>query len=250
MLRVIPRLDIKGEYVVKTIYLEGLRKIGSPNQYAIKYYKDSADELFFLDIVATLYGRNHLHDSIFEASKNVFIPLTVGGGVRTVDDALKCLKCGADKIAINTAATENPELIKTLSQRLGSSSVVLSVAAKKISGDWFAFIRNGRENSGKKVRDWILEACSLGAGEVLVTSIDNEGTYKGIDIELQNEIAKLNIKQPITLSGGIGSANDIIEIKKNINLSGICIASLFHYEKISFKEIKKSLIKEKLDIRI
>tara|TARA_Y100001935_G_C17287718_1_gene501387 strand:- start:552 stop:1304 length:753 start_codon:yes stop_codon:yes gene_type:complete len=249
MLRIIPRLDIKGDNLVKTIYLEGLRKIGPPNKYAIKYYKDSADELLFMDLVATLYGRNNLHKIIYEASKNIFIPLTVGGGIRSIDDAIKCLKSGADKIAVNTAAIENPNLIKDLAERLGSSTVVLSVEAKKISNDWYAFTRSGRENSGRKINDWIKQASFLGVGEICITSVDNEGTFKGIDTELLKKISKLNIKQPIVLSGGIGSHDDIIEINRSINLSGICIAGLFHYEKSSIKKIKKSLMEKNLNIR-
>lgn len=250
MLRIIPRLDIKGKNLVKTIYLEGLRKIGLPNEYAIKYYKDSADELLFMDLVATLYGRNNLHDIIFEASKNIFIPLTVGGGIRTVDDAIKCLKSGADKIAVNTAAIEDPNLIKILAQRLGSSSVVLSVEAKKINGEWLAFTSSGRENSGKKVVDWINQAATLGVGEFCITSVDSEGTFKGYNSELLKIISSLGIKEPIILSGGIGDYKDIVKIRNIINPSGVCIAGLFHYEKISIKQIKKSLIKEKFEIRI
>ena len=202
-----------------------------------------------MDLVATLYGRNNLHKIIYEASKNIFIPLTVGGGIRSIDDAIKCLKSGADKIAVNTAAIENPNLIKDLAERLGSSTVVLSVEAKKISNDWYAFTRSGRENSGRKINDWIKQASILGVGEICITSVDNEGTFKGIDTELLKKVSELNIKQPIVLSGGIGSHDDIIEINRSINLSGICIAGLFHYEKSSIKKIKKSLMEKNLNIR-
>jgi cyclase len=182
-IRLIARLDIKGPNLIKGVHLEGLRVIGSPNEYALKYYQQGADELIYMDCVASLYGRNSLEEIIQNAAKDVFVPMTVGGGIRSVEDATNLLRCGADKVAVNTAAVANPQLISGISQRFGSQCMVLSIEAKQVGPDkWEVFTDNGRERTGLDVIDWVKKGVDLGAGEILLTSVDREGTRKGFDI--------------------------------------------------------------------
>ena len=174
-IRLIARLDIKGPNLIKGINLEGLRVIGSPNDFAIKYYKQGIDELIFMDCVATLYGRNHLAELIVKASKETFVPITVGGGIRSTDDVFEILRSGADKVAINTAAILNPNLILEVARCFGSQCMVLSIEAKKIgTNKWEAYTDNGREKTGLDVVSWAKQAVKLGVGEILLTSVDNE----------------------------------------------------------------------------
>ena len=178
--RLIARLDIKGPTLIKGVHLEGLRVIGDPNKYAIRYYNQGADELIYLDIVASLYGRSNLIEIVKKATDDVFIPMTIGGGIRTIDDVNELLKSGADKIAVNTAAVKRPKLISEISNRFGSQCMVLSIEAKKKKdGKWEVYTENGRQSTGVDVIEWALEAEKREAGEVLLTSVDNEGTKKG-----------------------------------------------------------------------
>ena len=188
--RLIARLDVKGANLIKGVHLEGLRVMGEPNDFAKRYYEQGADELIYIDCVASLYGRNSLGDIVQQAAQDVFIPMTVGGGIRTVDDATHLLRCGADKVAVNTAAVANPLLISDIARRFGSQCMVLSVEAKRLGpGRWEAFTDNGREDTGLDVIEWIKRGVALGAGEVLLTSVDQEGTRKGFDVALLNCIA-------------------------------------------------------------
>ena len=169
-MRIISRLDIKNQNLIKGINLEGLRVVGEPNKYALKYYNEGVDEIIFMDVVASLYGRNNLFDIISKASKDIFIPITVGGGIRSIDDAIKAFKSGADKVAVNTAAVENNNLINQLSEKFGSQSIVLSVEAKKIKQDyWEVFTNNGRQETGLNVIEWVKNCENRGAGEILLT---------------------------------------------------------------------------------
>ena len=238
-LRIIPRLDIKNYNLVKTINLDGLRVLGEPNKFAKDYYKDGADELLFLDSVARLYGRNSIGKIISNLSKDIFIPVTVGGGIRSVKDASNLFKSGADKIAINTAALERPKLIQKLSNEFGSQAIVLSIEAKKYKENkWMAYKNNGRDNSNIDVVDWVKKASALGAGEILLTSIDNEGMFKGLDFDLYNTVSKVtNI--PIILGGGANNLENIIQAS-NKGLDGVAISGLFHYKKISINSLKKN----------
>ena len=242
-IRLIPRLDIKGENLIKGIHLEGLRVLGNPNEFAVNYYKQGADELILMDCVASLYGRNNLSEIISKAAKNIFIPITVGGGIRTVDDAIHLFRCGADKVAINTAAVSNPKLISDMAQLFGSQAVVLSVEAKKTSMDmWEVFTNNGREHTGRDVVDWIKEGVERGAGEVLLTSIDREGTRKGLDLELASAVTS-GVSVPIILSGGFG----VVEhIRGGLNIDGIdavAIADALHYKRLTIGQVR-SYVKE------
>ena len=247
--RLIARLDVKGENLIKGINLEGLRVIGSPNEYAKKYYNQGADELIFIDTVASLYGRNHLSKIIESAAQDIFIPITVGGGIRSIEDALNVLRVGADKIAINTAAVNRPELISEISNTLGSQSVVLSVQAKKIKDNkWEVFIENGRESSGVDVMEWIKRGEVYGAGEILLTSIDRDGTGKGFDLDLI-KLATENVSIPVIASGGIGIIQDIYEAITLSNTDAIAMAYALHYDKINFNDVRNKLNSHKINVR-
>lgn len=237
-IRFIPRLDIKGNNLIKGIHLEGLRVIGNPNEFAVNYYKQGADELLLMDCVASLYGRNNLSDIVSEAAKNIFIPITVGGGIRSIDDATQLFRCGADKVAINTAAVANPALISDLAQRFGSQAIVLSVEAKKSTPNtWEVFTNNGREHTGKNVIDWIQEGIARGAGEILLTSIDMEGTRKGLDLDLASAVST-KISVPIILSGGIGDIEHIGDGLSAGDVDAIAIADALHYKRLTVEQIR------------
>ena len=216
-IRIIPRLDIKGPNLIKSIQFEGLRIIGDPNTFAKKYYKEGADELLYMDVVASLYGRNSLMDLISNAVKDVFIPITVGGGIRSIENAGEVLRSGADKVAVNTAVVKNPKLITQLKDKFGSQSIVVSIEAKKIDNGWEAYTENGREKTGLDVIHWAKKCSNMGAGEILLTSVDREGTRKGFDLELINEVKK-HINIPLIVSGGMSSPKDISNHFKNFRL--------------------------------
>ncbi|MBN1870835.1 MAG: imidazole glycerol phosphate synthase subunit HisF [Candidatus Omnitrophica bacterium] len=247
-MRIIPRLDVKGPNVVKGIQLEGLRVVGKPSDLARKYYNEGADELIYIDIVASLYGRNNLAHIIEETiKKDVFIPITVGGGIRSVEDIDKILRSGADKVAINTAAVRNPELLKEAVRVFGSSTIVLSVEAKKISdGKWEAYVDNGRERTGLDVIDWIKKAVGLGVGEILVTSVDRDGTRLGFDGQLIDAVTSV-VSVPVIASGGAGEIGHVAQCMENKKLDGIAIASMFHYGECTVGELKEKLSQEHSD---
>lgn len=235
--RIIARIDVKNEFVIKGIHLEGLRKIGNPNLLAKKYYLEGIDEIIFMDAVASLYGRNNLFNLIENACKDIFIPITIGGGIRSVSDIEHALKSGADKIAINTQAIIYPDFIREASRIYGSQCIVASIEAKKKGSKWEAYIDNGREETGVDVIEWAKQIEQLGAGELLVTSIDQEGTKKGFDTELMKIISE-SISIPVIASGGAGNLNHISETFQNTDISGIAIASIIHYDILSIEEIK------------
>ena len=242
-IRLIARLDIKSSNLVKPINLEGLRVVGEPNFFAKKYYKEGVDELIFMDCVATLYGRNNLSSIIKKATKDIFIPITVGGGIRNLDDAKNILNCGADKVAVNTAAVNNPEFISELANVIGSQSVVLSIEAKKRNKNyWEVYTSNGREPAGLNAYDWIKKAVKLGAGEILLTSVDKEGTRKGFDVELMNMASKTT-DVPIIASGGFGKVDHLAEVINFGQVDAIAIADAIHYKRISVSDLKKSIFK-------
>lgn len=241
-IRIIPRLDVKGENVVKGIQLEGLRVVGKPEELARKYCLAGADEIIYIDIVASLYSRDNLLQIVERAAENeIFVPITVGGGIRSIKDISKTLRSGADKVAINTAAVKNPGLLQEAARIFGSSTIVLSLEAKKISENkWEAYTNNGREKTGLNVIDWARKAVGLGVGEVLITSVDMDGTRKGFDLELINAITEA-VPVPIVVSGGAGKIEHIQECMANRNVDGIALASLLHYNTIGLAELKKKL---------
>lgn len=230
--RIIPRLDIKGPNLVKGIHLEGLRVLGKPEQFARHYYEQGADELLYLDVVASLFGRNSLIDIVERTSKEIFIPLTVGGGLRTLEDIRTVLRAGADKVSLNTAAIHRPELIREAAQRFGSSTIVVSVEAiRKPDGSYEAYTDNGRERTGLEAIGWALHAAELGAGELLVTSIDREGTGKGFDLELTRRIADA-VSIPVIACGGAGTMEHVREVVVEGHADAVCVASLLHYHAV------------------
>ncbi len=241
--RIIARLDIKGPNLIKGINFEGLRKLGNPNDFAIKYYVEEVDEILFMDNVASLYGRNSLFDVIKKSTKQLFVPITVGGGIRNLSDVEKILKSGADKVAINSAAISNPDLISQISKTFGSQCLVVSIEAKKKDDkSWEAYVHNGRDKTGLDVIEWSKKCVDLGAGEIFVTSIDQDGTFKGFDNLLNDKISK-NLKIPLVIGGGLGSLENLDLIKINQNINGLLIGSALHYNKIKIKDIKSYLEK-------
>lgn len=240
-LRIIPRLDIKGANVVKGINLEGLRVVGSPTILAKKYYEQGADELLYVDIVASLYERNSLLDIVEKtATSGVFIPITVGGGLRSIEDIRKILRAGADKVAINTAATRNPKIISEAANIFGSQCIVGSIQAKYKDGRWEAYIDNGRECTGIDAIEWAKELVNLGAGELLITSVDNEGLEKGYDTELIRKITA-QVTVPVIACGGAGNEDDLLDCFNKTQCSAVSMASILHYNKTTIQGIKNKL---------
>ena len=227
--RVIPRLDIKGPNLVKGIHLEGLRVLGRPEDFARRYYEEGADELIYMDVVASLYGRNSLLDIVERTSKEIFIPLTVGGGLRSPDDIRRVLRAGADKVAINTAALARPELIRDASRAFGSSTIVVSIEAIRTpQGTYEAYVDYGRQSTGVDAIDWAKRAVDLGAGELLITSIDHEGTGRGFDLELTRAIAA-SVPIPVIAAGGAGRVAHVYDVIARGGADAVCVASLLHY---------------------
>ncbi len=230
--RVIPRLDIKGPNLVKGIHLEGLRVLGKPERFARYYYEHGADELIYMDVVASLYERNGLLDIVRKTSKEIFIPLTVGGGLRTVDDIRVMLQAGADKVSLNTAAIGRPDLIREASRRFGSSTIVVSIEAKKRpDGSYEAYTDNGRVRTGIEVFGWAKRVEELGAGEILLTSIDREGTGQGFNLDLTSRVAQ-SISIPVIACGGAGRVEDMSTVLTLGKADAVCVASILHYDYI------------------
>jgi cyclase len=231
-IRLIARLDIKGPNLVKGIHLEGLRVLGKPEKFARYYYESGIDELFYMDAVASLYGRNSLLHIVEKTAREIFIPLTVGGGLRSVEDIRTVLRAGADKVAINTAAINRPELIREASRAFGSSTIVVSIEAiKKPDGTYEAYTDYGREKTGINAYEWALKAVGLGAGELMVTSINREGTGKGFDLELTRRIAEM-VPIPVIASGGAGTMDHIWEVIAVSQAEAVSLASIIHYDAI------------------
>jgi cyclase len=248
-LRIIPRLDIKGPNLIKGIRLEGLRVIGDPQEHAVRYYEAGADELVYMDIVASLYGRNNLSDIISRAAKNVFIPITVGGGIRSVDDARHLLRSGADKVAINTAAIARPALITEVAHRFGSQAMVLSIEAKQVAaGKWEAYADNGRERTGLDVLEWVKRGVELGAGEILLTAVDREGTRSGFDIDLVRTVSAA-VPVPVIASGGMGSLEHFVAAAQQGSADAVAMADVLHYKRMSVGDIRAAAIAAGLPVR-
>lgn len=249
-LRLIARLDIKGPNLIKGIRLEGLRVIGDPQHYARRYYEGGADELIYMDIVASLYGRNSLTEIVKRAAQDVFIPMTVGGGIRSVDDVREILRCGADKVAINTAAIRRPELVTEVARKFGSQCMVLSIEAKKTAdGRWEAYTDNGREKTALDAVEWAQRGVELGAGEILLTAVDREGTRKGFDVELTRAITDA-VPVPVIASGGMGSTAHMVEIHQQGHADAVAMADILHYDRMSIPDIRQAARQAGLPVRI
>ena len=247
--RLVARLDIKGTNLIKGVHLEGLRVIGSPNEHALRYYQQGADELIYMDCVASLYGRKHLGEIVSAAARDIFVPMTVGGGIRSVDDATQVLRMGADKVAVNTAAVVNPGLITDIARRFGSQCMVLSVEAKQVGQDrWQVFTDNGREFTGLDVIDWVKKGVALGAGEILLTSIDREGTKKGFDLRLVRAVTNV-VSVPVIASGGMGVVDDVVGVVTEGGADAVAMADILHYKRATIGDIRAVALKAGLNLR-
>ncbi len=248
-LRLIARLDIKAPNLIKGVHLEGLRVIGDPQVHARRYYQAGADELIYLDIVASLYERNNLTDLVRYTAENVFIPLTVGGGLRSLGDVETMLRNGADKVAINTATTKRPELIGEVARRFGSQCMVLSIEAKRTGdGSWEAYTDNGREHTGLDAIEWARRGQGLGAGEILLTSIDQEGTRKGFDVELCAAVSAAT-SIPVIVSGGMGTIDHLVEVVREGGADAVAIADALHYNRMTLEQIRSAAAAAALPVR-
>ena len=247
--RLIARLDIKGSNVIKGIHLEGLRIVGQPGPMARRYYDDGVDEIIYMDTVASLYGRNNILPVVEDAARDIFVPLTVGGGIRTIDDIVAALRAGADKVAINTAAIARPDFLREAAETFGSQCIVLSVEAKRRGEErWEALTDNGRERTGVDVLNWVAEAEQLGAGEILVTSVDAEGTRRGFDHELFRAV-RASVRVPVIGSGGAGKAADVVAAVVEDGLDAVACASLFHYEQCPPQALKAHMAEAGIPVR-
>jgi cyclase len=248
-IRIIARLDVKGSNLIKGIHLEGLRKIGNPNVFARRYYAQGIDEIIYMDIVASLYERNNLLNIVRQTTEDIFIPITVGGGIRSVEDVREALRAGADKVAVNTAAIKRPGLVRDISSKFGSQCLVLSIEGKK-TGDrkWEAYCDNGREKTGIDVIEWAREGCRLGAGEILLTSVDREGTRKGFDCELVREVS-MEVNIPVIASGGMGSLFDFAEVVESGHADAVAAASVFHYREVTVMDLRREAIARGFKVR-
>lgn len=247
--RIIARLDIKGPNVVKGVHLEGLRVVGKPGELARRYYEQGVDEIVYMDIVASLYGRNNILAVVEEAARDVFVPLTVGGGIRSLDDIVAALRSGADKVAINTAAIAQPGFLKEAAEALGSQCIVLSVEAKqRAPGKWEALTDNGRETTGVDVLDWVVEAERLGAGEILITSVDQEGTKGGFDSALISAVHE-RVRIPVIACGGAGTPEHVRALVATGTVDAVACASIFHYGTAPVPALKAYLLDQGIAVR-
>lgn len=247
--RIIPRLDVKGPNLIKGIHLEGLRVIGDPQEFSRRYYEAGADELLYVDVVASLYGRNSLHDTISRVAENVFVPMTVAGGIRSVDDVRRILRAGADKVAVNTAAVQRPDLLREIAEAFGSQCMVLSIEAKQVGERrWEAYTDNGRERSGREVVDWVRQATSLGIGEVLLTSVDREGTRKGYDLDLIKAVAAATTV-PVIASGGMGTVEHLVAAVGEGGADAAAMADILHYNRMDLATIRDAAAAAGVSVR-
>ena len=239
-MRIIAKLDVKPPFVVKPVHFEGLRKISKSEEIAKKYYLDGADEICYIDIVASLYQREILYNNIKQTAKEVFIPFSVGGGVQTIEDFTALFHAGADKVIINSYALQtDPNIINKAAKKFGSQAVVINIEAKRVDNSWTCYSDCGRIKSNKCVTQWAHEVQERGAGEIILQSVDKDGRQKGFDLELSNTIIS-NLDIPIVVASGAGNIDHIKQLAK-LNPSGIALASILHYNKLSINEIKNSL---------
>jgi cyclase len=247
--RIIPRLDVKGPNLIKGIHLEGLRVIGDPQEFSRRYYEAGADELLYVDVVASLYGRNSLHDTISRVAQNVFVPLTVAGGIRSVEDVRLILRAGADKVAVNTAAVQRPDLLREIAEAFGSQCMVLSIEAKQVGNDrWEVYTDNGRERSGREVIDWVRQATSLGIGEILLTSVDREGTRQGYDLNLIRAVAAATTV-PVIASGGMGTVEHLVTAVGDGGADAAAMADILHYNRMELGAIREAVAAAGVSVR-
>ena len=243
--RLIARLDIKGPNVVKGIHFEGLRVMGKPAEMAERYANEGAHELLYIDTVASLYGRNQLEKLIAATSERCFIPITVGGGIKSVDDIRRMLLSGADKVTINSALLHDngPRFLREAVDNYGSQAICVSIQAKRTGNGWECYSECGRQRTSRSVRDWASESVGLGAGEILLTSIDRDGTMKGCDLDLISMLSELPI--PIVAGGGIGTLQHVIEAL-SAGADAVAIGTALHYRKLILQEVERGLTQSNL----
>ena len=239
-MQIIARLDVKNEHVIKGIHLEGLRKVGDPNQLALKYYEAEIDEIIFMDAVASFYDQNNLFNIIEKACEEVFVPITIGVGLRSVDDVVRAMDSGADKAVINTGAVRDIHLVEQIANRFGSQCLIGSIEAKYRTDSWIAYVDNGREPTNLDAVNWAHSLESAGVGEILVTSIDKEGTGRGFDIELVEQLQD-KTRRPIIVSGGYGSPKHIEDLLSCVTPSAVAFASVLHYQRETVADLRSTI---------
>ena len=248
--RIIPCLDVRDGRVVKGVNFEGLSDVSSPVELASYYSENGADELVFYDITASAEGRALFTDILRKVAETIFIPLTVGGGINTVDDFDRVLKCGADKVSVNSGAIRNPQLIKEAAQRYGNQCVVISADVKRVDGEFRVFARGGRDDTGMEAISWIKKCVDLGAGEVVVNSIDTDGVKGGFAIEMLKAVCDA-VDVPVIASGGAGSSDDFVQLFRQIpDIDAGLAASIFHFGEVTIKELKEKLRDNDITVRL
>lgn len=248
--RIIPCLDVKDGRVVKGVNFLGLADVSSPVKLAKYYSECGADELVFYDITASSEGRALFTDILTEVARTIFIPLTVGGGINTVDDFDRVLKCGADKVSVNSGAIRNPDLISLAAKRYGNQCVVISADVKRVDGEFRVFAKGGREDTGLEAISWIKRCVGMGAGEVVVNSIDTDGVKGGFDIEMLRAVREA-VNVPVIASGGAGSSSDFVKLFKEIpDMDAGLAASIFHFGEVKIKDLKKELEENGITVRL
>lgn len=240
---------MKMQHLIKGVHLEGWRKMGDPQERAVLYANQGADELLCMDVVASLYGRNNLGDIVREVASKVFIPITVGGGIRDLAAVKALLAVGADKVAVNTAATQNPDILRQISDTYGSQATVLSIEAKKLpNGGWEAMTDNGRNHTELDVIAWAVRGQQLGAGELLITSIDQDGTSRGMDTDLILKVAA-EVDIPVIACGGIGSVAHVVDILRSPNVSAVAIANALHKNDLTIDDVRRACVDAGIAVR-
>lgn len=248
-IRIIPKLEVKGENLIKGVHLEGLRVVGKPEEMAFKYYQDGADELIYIDLVASLYQRNSFLDLVERTAKKAFIPLTVGGGIRSVKDVRMALRAGGDKVAINTAAISRPEIISQVASIFGSQCMVVSMEVqKKNNGIYECYTDCGRTPTGIDPFSWAQKVIKLGAGEILLTSINQDGTMLGFDLDLVRLVAT-RVPIPVIACGGAGAPEHVKQVIIDGKADAVCVSSMFHFGKSSISKLKKYLKSQYISVR-
>jgi len=247
--RLIARLDVKMEHLIKGVRMEGWRKVGDPRQRAKQYYQQGVDELIYMDVVASLYERNNLSEIVRDVASEVFVPITVGGGIKSLEAVKNLLAVGADKVAINTAAAQNPDLLRIISDTYGSQATVLSIEAQKQpNGGWLAMTDNGRNHTGREVVAWAVQGAELGAGEILITSIDQDGTGLGMDAELVAKVsAAVNI--PVIACGGVGTTSHVTKVLQETNVSAVAMAKALHNDMFTLSDLRSACAEKNIAVR-
>ena len=246
--RIIPCLDVKEGTVVKGVCFRDLRIVGDPPTLAVEYERQGADEIVFLDVNASVAGTKTLHDAVQKTAERLFVPLTVGGGIRSFEDVRKTLKVGADKISVNTAAVADPKMITKCADAFGSQCIVLALDAKRTGDSWEVYTHSGTKPSGRDAIEWAKDACERGAGEILLTSMDADGTKGGYDIELTRRVVR-SVNVPVIASGGCGTIEHIVEVLTKGEADAALAASIFHYGQHTVAEVKKALEEEGVAVR-